>query len=76
MREPKLRDGVLVWEEGADHSLNDKILRPAADPFPGDRRLAPAAWQSRDQGDEGLGGGARAACDRGAGAGVPTTGRR
>ncbi|MFO1105667.1 MAG: phosphogluconate dehydratase [Amaricoccus sp.] len=32
-QEPKLRDGVLVWEEGADHSLNDKILRPAADPF-------------------------------------------
>ncbi|NDR56471.1 phosphogluconate dehydratase [Aliiruegeria sabulilitoris] len=32
-REPKLRDGELVWEEGAGESLNDKILRPASDPF-------------------------------------------
>ena len=32
-REPKLKDGALVWEDGARESLNDKILRPAADPF-------------------------------------------
>ncbi|CUK05111.1 Phosphogluconate dehydratase [Ruegeria denitrificans] len=32
-REPKLKDGDLVWEEGAGHSLNDKIVRPAKDPF-------------------------------------------
>ncbi|SDK50123.1 phosphogluconate dehydratase [Aliiruegeria lutimaris] len=32
-REPKLRDGELVWEDGAGESLNDKILRPASDPF-------------------------------------------
>ncbi|WP_174839491.1 phosphogluconate dehydratase [Ruegeria lacuscaerulensis] len=32
-KEPKLKDGELVWEEGAGHSLNDKILRPASDPF-------------------------------------------
>ena len=32
-REPKLREGRLVWEPGADTTLNDKILRPAADPF-------------------------------------------
>ena len=31
--EPKLKDGALVWEPGAGTSLNDKILRPAADPF-------------------------------------------
>ncbi|MFD3190135.1 phosphogluconate dehydratase [Sedimentitalea sp. HM32M-2] len=31
--EPKLRDGLLVWEDGAGHSLNDKILRAAQDPF-------------------------------------------
>ncbi len=31
--EPKLKDGVLVWEEGAGESLNDRILRPARDPF-------------------------------------------
>ena len=31
--EPKLRDGQLVWEEGSIHTLNDKILRPASDPF-------------------------------------------
>ncbi|MFC3179817.1 phosphogluconate dehydratase [Cypionkella sinensis] len=31
--EPKLIDGRLTWEAGANHTLNDKILRPAADPF-------------------------------------------
>jgi len=31
--EPKLRDGGLVWEEGPATSLNDKIVRPASDPF-------------------------------------------
>ncbi|MEW2919320.1 phosphogluconate dehydratase [Ruegeria sp. ANG10] len=32
-KEPKLKDGDLIWEEGAGHSLNDKIVRPAKDPF-------------------------------------------
>jgi len=32
-KEPRLIDGVLSWQDGADASLNDKILRPAADPF-------------------------------------------
>jgi phosphogluconate dehydratase len=32
-KEPKLRDGKLAWEAGAATTLNDKILRPAADPF-------------------------------------------
>ncbi len=32
-KEPKLKDGELVWEDGAGHSLNDKIVRPANDPF-------------------------------------------
>ncbi|WP_062563658.1 phosphogluconate dehydratase [Paracoccus aminovorans] len=32
-REPKLRDGRVEWVEGARDSLNDRILRPAADPF-------------------------------------------
>lgn len=32
-QEPKLKDGALVWEEGARQSLNDRILRPASDPF-------------------------------------------
>ncbi|MDB5658274.1 MAG: phosphogluconate dehydratase [Cypionkella sp.] len=31
--EPKLLDGQLVWQPGSNHTLNDKILRPAADPF-------------------------------------------
>ncbi len=31
--EPKLRDGGLVWEEGPATSLNDKIVRPASNPF-------------------------------------------
>ena len=32
-QEPKLREGVLVWESGAGVSQNDRILRPAADAF-------------------------------------------
>jgi phosphogluconate dehydratase len=32
-REPKLRDGALVWEDGTGETLNDRILRPARDPF-------------------------------------------
>ena len=31
--EPKLRGGALTWEPGAGATQNDKILRPAADPF-------------------------------------------
>ncbi|WP_260023031.1 phosphogluconate dehydratase [Ruegeria conchae] len=32
-KEPKLKDGELIWEDGAGHSLNEKIVRPANDPF-------------------------------------------
>ncbi len=32
-QEPKLRDGALTWEPGAGETLNDRILRPASDPF-------------------------------------------
>ncbi|MEL7105450.1 MAG: phosphogluconate dehydratase [Pseudomonadota bacterium] len=32
-QDPKLRDGELVWEDGARDTQNDKILRPASDPF-------------------------------------------
>lgn len=32
-QEPKLIDGELTWQDGASTSLNDKILRPASDPF-------------------------------------------
>jgi phosphogluconate dehydratase len=42
-REPKLRDGVLIWEEGPAETLNDRILRPVSDPFQptgGMKRLA------------------------------------
>ena len=31
--EPKLKDGKLYWEAGTPESLNEKILRPASDPF-------------------------------------------
>ncbi|WP_373356868.1 phosphogluconate dehydratase [Pseudoroseicyclus sp. CXY001] len=31
--EPKLRDGKLSWEPGPGQSQNDKILRPAGEPF-------------------------------------------
>ena len=31
--EPKLIDGELRWEKGAGKSLNEKIVRPVADPF-------------------------------------------
>jgi phosphogluconate dehydratase len=32
-REPRLRDGRLTWEDGPVVSQNDRILRPASDPF-------------------------------------------
>ena len=32
-REPRLTDGALSWADGPASSLNDKILRPAIDPF-------------------------------------------
>ena len=32
-QEPKLTGDGLVWEDGARESLNEKILRPARDPF-------------------------------------------
>ncbi|HSG54346.1 MAG TPA: dihydroxy-acid dehydratase, partial [Paracoccaceae bacterium] len=42
-QEPFLKDGTVAWREGTRQSLNDKILRPASDPFQssgGLRRLA------------------------------------
>jgi phosphogluconate dehydratase len=32
-REPKVRDGRLTYEDGPGATLNDKILRPASNPF-------------------------------------------
>ncbi|MGB1035025.1 MAG: phosphogluconate dehydratase, partial [Primorskyibacter sp.] len=32
-QEPKLVDGTLEWQDGASHSRNEKILRPAQDAF-------------------------------------------
>ena len=32
-QEPKLIEGRLAWVEGPEESLNDRILRPANDPF-------------------------------------------
>jgi phosphogluconate dehydratase len=32
-QEPKLADGALVWADGPKASLNDRIVRPARDPF-------------------------------------------
>ena len=32
-QEPKLTEGRLTWADGPADSLNDKIVRPAADPF-------------------------------------------
>lgn len=32
-QEPKLQDGKVIWTDGPNTSLNDKIVRPAADPF-------------------------------------------
>ena len=32
-QEPTLKDGKLGWQDGPAASLNDKIVRPAADPF-------------------------------------------
>jgi phosphogluconate dehydratase len=35
-QEPKIKDGALVWEEGARESLNLNIIRPASEPFTAD----------------------------------------
>ncbi len=32
-QEPKLKNGELIWEQGTTKSLNEKIVRPANDPF-------------------------------------------
>ncbi len=32
-QEPKIAEGKLVWRDGAGRTLNDRILRPAGDPF-------------------------------------------
>ena len=32
-KDPVYADGSLTWEDGLKESLNDKILRPASDPF-------------------------------------------
>lgn len=32
-QEPVLQDGTLTWREGPTEPLNDKIVRPATDPF-------------------------------------------
>jgi len=42
-QEPKLKNGELAWEDGTSETLNDKVLRPASDPFQktgGMKRLA------------------------------------
>ncbi|MBD3625890.1 MAG: phosphogluconate dehydratase, partial [Rhodobacteraceae bacterium] len=42
-QEPKLKNGELTWEDGTSETLNDKVLRPASDPFQktgGMKRLA------------------------------------
>ncbi|MFN5418566.1 MAG: phosphogluconate dehydratase [Flavobacteriia bacterium] len=31
--EPKIKNGEIVWEEGAKESLNESIVRPASNPF-------------------------------------------
>ena len=35
-KEPKIKDGEIVWEEGATQSLNLSIIRPASEPFTAD----------------------------------------
>ncbi len=32
-KEPKLRDGAMVWESGNERSENERIVRPVSDPF-------------------------------------------
>ncbi|WP_127558962.1 phosphogluconate dehydratase [Nioella ostreopsis] len=39
-QEPKLQEDKVIWTDGAGTSLNEKILRPASDPFQGTGGLA------------------------------------
>ncbi len=48
-QEPKLKDGELVWVEASKKTLNDKIVRPAKDPF------APEGGLKKLSGNIGLG---------------------
>ncbi|NSX55718.1 phosphogluconate dehydratase [Parasulfitobacter algicola] len=32
-QEPKVQDGRVIWQKGSGETQNDKILRPATDPF-------------------------------------------
>jgi len=48
-QEPKLVDGALEWTPGSGESLNDKIVRPASDPF------QPTGGLSRMSGNLGTG---------------------
>jgi phosphogluconate dehydratase len=35
-QEPKIKNGMLVWQEGATQSLNLSVIRPASEPFTAD----------------------------------------
>jgi phosphogluconate dehydratase len=51
-REPFLDGGKLVWRDGADRSHDEKILRPASNPFSADGGSETAARQSRQVGHQ------------------------
>jgi phosphogluconate dehydratase len=71
-KEPKLTDGALTWADGAKETLNDKVLRPASDPF----QKTGGWWNSgqpRARRDEGLRRRPRTPRDRGARGASSTT---
>ena len=63
-------DDGLAWREGTRASLNERILRPAADPFRRSGGAHRAGRQPRSGGDQDLGGQAGAPCHRGPRRGV------
>jgi phosphogluconate dehydratase len=72
-KDPVFAEGVLDWREGAGESLNDKILRPASDPFQYRRPQAPYRI-ARDRRDQSLCRGRGAPYRRGASARISRSG--
>ncbi len=54
VKEPKLKDDRVVWEAADRSTQNDKILRPASDPFQKTGGLADLQGNLGRGGDEGL----------------------
>ncbi len=70
-REPQVREGRLHYADGPKATLNDRILRPARDPFQSTGGLQRLSGNLGTRGDQKLGRPGRPAGDRGARPRIP-----